>query len=142
MVTLGSGQMSSYYGDACDLVISQEYVTPVGDLKTLDFPATTNGPSVDRMMIASAEGEKRFAGNVKRCVKRICRHLGSMYLSGYPTHHHGIGKLFSPWMQPHLGDAQMAVLRALKRHFDPNTIMNPGGQLGLDWNDRHWRDIC
>jgi alkyldihydroxyacetonephosphate synthase len=339
VVTLGSGQMSSYYGDACDLVISQEYVTPVGDLKTHDFPATANGPSVDRMMIgsegcfgvlvevtlkifrylpenrryfsfifptwmkavdagreiaqgqfgmpavfrlsdeeethiglklygidgtlmdrimrlrgyqpmqrclmiASAEGEKRFAGNVKRCVKRICRHFGGMYLTGYPTrqwvpgrfkdpylredlndfgilietmdtavtwdrlhplhrgvrkliksrpetlcmthashfyaqgtnlyfifitrakdiddfvafqerilhafqqlggsptHHHGIGKLFSPWMQPHLGDAQMGVLRALKRHFDPNTIMNPGGQLGLDLSDRHWRDIC
>jgi alkyldihydroxyacetonephosphate synthase len=26
----------------------------------------------------------------------------------------------------------MAVLSALKRHFDPNNIMNPGGQLGLD----------
>jgi alkyldihydroxyacetonephosphate synthase len=26
----------------------------------------------------------------------------------------------------------MDVLRALKRHFDPNGIMNPGGQLGLD----------
>ena len=339
VVTLGSGQMSSYYGDACDLVISQEYITPVGDLKTLDFPATANGPSVDRMMIgsegcfgvlvevtlkifryapenrryfgfifpswakaidagrdiaqgqfgmpavfrisdeeethiglkqygidgslldrfmrlrgyqpmkrclmiASAEGEKRFAGNVKRSVKRICRQSGGMYLTGYPTrqwvpgrfkdpylredlndygilietldtavtwdrihplhqgvrrvvksrpdtlcmthashfyaqgtnlyfifitraddiddfvafqekilhafqqfggsptHHHGIGKLLSPWIQPHLGDGQMAVLRALKHHFDPNTIMNPGGQLGLDLNGRPWREIC
>ncbi len=338
VVTLGSGQMSSYYGDACDLVISQEYVTPVGDIKTLDFPATANGPSVDRvmigsegcfgvlvevtlkifrylpenrryfsfifpswekavdagreiaqgqfgmpavfrlsdeeethvglklygidgtmldrfmrlrgylpmkrcLMIASAEGEKRFAGNVKRCVKRICSQSGGMYLTGYPTrqwepgrfkdpylredlndygilietmdtavtwdrlhqlhqgvrgvvksrpetlcmthashfyaqgtnlyfifitraddiddflafqetiqnafqqfggsptHHHGIGKLFSPWMQPHLGDAQMAVLRAIKHHFDPNNIMNPGGGLGMDLGGRHWRDI-
>ena len=338
VVTLGSGQMSSYYGDACDLVISQEYVTPIGEIKTLDFPATANGPSMDRLMIgsegcfgvlvevtlkifrympenrryfsfifpswkkavdagreiaqgqfgmpavfrisdeeethiglklygidgtlldrfmrlrgyqpmqrclmiASAEGEKRFAGNVKRGVKHICRQSGGMFLTGYParqwepgrfkdpylredlndygilietldtavtwdrihrlhqgvrrviksrpdtvcmthashfyaqgtnlyfifitraentddfvdfqekivnailqfggspTHHHGIGKLFSPWMQSHLGDAQMAVLKALKHHFDPNTIMNPGGQLGLDLNGRHWREI-
>ncbi len=338
VVTLGSGQMSSYYGDACDLVISQEYVTPIGDFKTLDFPATANGPSVSRMMIgsegcfgvlvevtlkifryepenrryfsfifpswekavdagrevaqgqfgmpavfrisdeeethiglklygidgtlldrfmrlrgyqpmnrclmiASSEGEKRFAANLRRCVKTICRRFGGMYLTGYPTrqwepgrymdpylredltdygilietldtavtwdrihllhkgvrdviksrpetlcmthashfyaqgtnlyfifitraediddfvafqetilhafqrfggsptHHHGIGKLFSPWMQPHLGDAQMAVLQALKRHFDPNSIMNPGGQLGLDLHGRHWREI-
>lgn len=338
VVTLGSGQMSSYYGDACDLVISQEYITPAGELKTRDFPATANGPCVDRimigsegcfgvlvevtlkifryqpenrcyfsfvfpswakaleagrevsqgqfgmpavfrisdeeethiglklygidgtlldrfmrmrgyqpmkrcLMIASAEGEKRFAGNVRRCVKRICRSLGGMYLTGYPTrqwepgrfkdpymredlndygvlietmdtavtwdrihqlhqgvrqviksrpkslcmthashfyaqgtnlyfifitqaddiddfvafqeeilhafqqfggsptHHHGIGKLFSPWMQPHLGDGPMAVLKALKSHFDPNNIMNPGGQLGLDANGRHWRHI-
>jgi len=338
VVTKGSGQMSSYYGDAGDLVISQEVVTPAGDLKTLDFPATANGPSVNRMligsegcfgvlveitlkifrylpqnrryfsfifpswekavdagreisqgqfgtpavfrisdeeethiglklygidgtpldrfmrlrgyppmkrclMIATAEGEKRFARHVKRCAKAVCRRFSGLYLSGYPTrkwepgrfkdpylredlndygilidtldtavtwdrihqlhqgvraviksrpaticmthashfypqgtnlyfifitlakgiddytafqdeildafqrfggsptHHHGIGKLFSPWMDPHLGEAQMAVLRALKRHFDPNNIMNPGGQLGLDLEGRHWREI-
>ena len=194
-------------------------------------------------MIASSEGERRFARNVKRRVKRICRQCGGMYLTGYPTrqwvpgrfkdpylredlndygilietldtavtwdrihqlhqgvrrvvklrpdtlcmthashfyaqgtnlyfifvtraahiddflafqekilhafqqfggsptHHHGIGKLFSPWMQPFLGDAQMGLLKAIKRHFDPNTIMNPGGQLGLDLNGRHWREM-
>ena len=338
VMTLGSGQLSSYYGDACDLVISQEVITPSGDLRTLDFPATANGPAVDHMligsegcfgilvevtlkifryqphnrqyfsfvfpswtkaldagreisqgqfgmpavfrisdeeethtglklygidgtlldrlmrlrgyhpmkrclMIASAEGEKRFAGNVKRCAKRICRRYGGMYLGGYatrrwelgrftdpymredlndfgllietldtavtwdrihqlhqgvrtvikarpqticmthasyfypqgtnlyfifitraddidnvvafqekiqdafqrfggsPTHHHGIGKLFGPWMRTHLGDGQMAVLKALKHHFDPRAIMNPGGQLGLDADGRHWREI-
>jgi alkyldihydroxyacetonephosphate synthase len=26
----------------------------------------------------------------------------------------------------------MDVLRALKRHFDPNNVLNPGVQLGLD----------
>jgi alkyldihydroxyacetonephosphate synthase len=31
-----------------------------------------------------------------------------------------------------LGAEQMAVLRALKKHFDPRNIMNPGGQMGLD----------
>ena len=34
-------------------------------------------------------------------------------------------------MEKHLEKEQMEVLRALKRHFDPNNIMNPGGQLGL-----------
>ena len=34
----GSGQASTYYGDACDLVVSAEYVTPAGILKTLDIP--------------------------------------------------------------------------------------------------------
>jgi len=37
-----------------------------------------------------------------------------------------------PWMEKHLGKEQMDVLRCLKRHFDPNGIMNSGGQLGLD----------
>jgi alkyldihydroxyacetonephosphate synthase len=35
-------------------------------------------------------------------------------------------------MVQHLGKEQMDVLRALKTHFDPNHIMNPGGHLGLD----------
>jgi alkyldihydroxyacetonephosphate synthase len=330
--------MSSYYGDIRDLVISQEVVTPVGDIRTLDYPATANGPSVNHLligsegclgvlvevtlkifryrprnrtyfsfifpswqhavdagreisqgqfgmpavmrisdeeetqigmklygiegtwvdrymrmrgyqptqrclMIATAEGEKRFAQNVRRCVKAISRRFQGLSLTGYPTrrwepgrytdpymredlndygilidtldtavtweklhrvhqgvrgviksrpqticmthashfypqgtnlyfifilrsddiddylvlqerildafqqfggsptHHHGIGKLLGPWMQPHLGDNQMAVLRAIKRHFDPNGIMNPGGQLGLDLDGRNWRSI-
>jgi alkyldihydroxyacetonephosphate synthase len=51
---------------------------------------------------------------------------------GSLSHHHGIGRMIAPWMDKYLGPEQMAVLRALKKHFDPNDIMNPGGQLGLD----------
>jgi alkyldihydroxyacetonephosphate synthase len=50
---------------------------------------------------------------------------------GAPSHHHGIGRLLAPWIETFLGSEQMDVLRALKRHFDPNGIMNPGAQLGL-----------
>jgi alkyldihydroxyacetonephosphate synthase len=35
-------------------------------------------------------------------------------------------------METHLGKQQMDVLRALKHHFDPHNILNPGGKLGLD----------
>ena len=38
--------------------------------------------------------------------------------------------MFAPWMETYLGKEQMEVLRALKRHFDPNNIMNPGRDLG------------
>jgi alkyldihydroxyacetonephosphate synthase len=51
---------------------------------------------------------------------------------GSISHHHGIGKMFAPWMETYLGKEQLEVLRALKRHFDPNNIMNPGGTLALD----------
>lgn len=329
IVTLGSGQASTYYGDACDLVISQEYVTPRGVIKTLDYPATATGPKLNDIMkgsegtfgilvevtlkifrympenkqrfafifhtwedavrasreimqsefgmpavfrisdpeetdiglklygiegtvidsmikargykpmsrcllLGSAEGERTFAKNIKKNVKRICRGHGAMYISGYPvsqwehgryldpymredlgdygividtletgvtwdnlhkvhsgvrefvksrpetvcmthashfypqgtnlyfifigkmdgvkeylafqegiidaihrtggslSHHHGVGKMISPWMEAHLGSEQMNVLRTLKKHFDPNNILNPGGQLGLD----------
>jgi alkyldihydroxyacetonephosphate synthase len=338
IVTLGSGQSSSYYGDAYDLVISQEYVTPAGLIKTMGYPATATGPKINDIMkgsegsfgvlveatmkifryspekrkkfsfmfptweaavnasremaqgefgmpavfrisdpeetdvalklygiegtpidallklrglkgmerclfIGTSEGERNFAVNVKRQVKKICRRFGGVYITGYPvtqwehgrytdpymredlqdfgimietlesgvtwdnlfnlhngvrefiksrprticmthashfypqgtnlyfifiaqmkdvkeyvtfqsniisriqkyggslSHHHGVGKMIAPWMEGHLGNEQMDVLKALKRHFDPNNIMNPGGQLGLDLEKRDWRRI-
>ncbi len=53
VVALGSGQASSLYGDAGDLVISQEYVTPTGGFKTLEYPATATGPKVSEIMKGS-----------------------------------------------------------------------------------------
>ena len=338
VVTLGSGQASSYYGDAYNLVVSQEYVTPAGIIRTKDFPATATGPKINDIMkgnegcfgilveltmkiyrytpenqrrfacifptwenaieacreiaqgefgmpavfrisdpeetdvalklygiegtvidsfmklrgfkqmerclfIGTSEGEKHFTRNVKRKVKKICKKFGGMYITGYPvskwehgrytdpymredlqdygifidtletgvmwdrlmdlhrgvrevvksrphtvcmthashfypqgtnlyyifiakmkdikeyiafqdriidainknggslSHHHGVGKMLAPWMEEHLGSEQMEVLRTLKRHFDPNNIMNPGGQLNLDSKGKSWRTI-
>jgi alkyldihydroxyacetonephosphate synthase len=325
---LGSGQASTYYGDACDIVFSQEYVTPAGTFKTLDFPATATGPKVNDILkgsegtfgilvevtmkifrympenrrrfsfmfptweaavnasreimqsefgkpaiyrisdpeetdrglklygmpgiadtflawrgflpmqrclcLGNVEGDKDYTKLVKRKITRIARLNGAIALGGYAaqkwektrytepymredlgdygilidtlevgvtwdnlhrlhegvrayiksrpdtmcmthashfypqgtnlyfifiarmtdtaeyrefqkgiidniqkfggslSHHHGVGRMIGPWMEAHLGKEQMAVLRALKKHFDPNHIMNPGGQLGLD----------
>ncbi len=58
------------------------------------------------------------------------------------SHHHGVGKQSSPWLEGQIGTAQMDVIRALKKHFDPHNIMNPGGTLGLDMSaeqtDKKW----
>jgi alkyldihydroxyacetonephosphate synthase len=328
IVTLGSGQASTYYGDAYDIVFSQEYVTPVGTFKTLDYPATATGPKVNDIMkgsegcfgilvevtmkifrympenrarfsfmyptweaavnasreimqsefgkpaiyrisdpeetdrglklygmpgfvdkflvlrgfkpmqrclsLGNVEGDKDYTCLVARKIKAIARRHGAMSLGGYATHkwehtrytepymredlgdydilidtleaavtwdnlhrvhegvrayvksrpdtmcmthashfypqgtnlyfifiahmndleefqkfkrgiidniqkyggslshHHGVGRMIGPWMETHLGKEQMAVLRALKKHFDPRNIMNPGGQMGLD----------
>jgi alkyldihydroxyacetonephosphate synthase len=51
---------------------------------------------------------------------------------GSLSHHHGIGKMMAPWLEKQLGREQMAVLQALKRHFDPHNIMNPGALLVPD----------
>ncbi len=48
------------------------------------------------------------------------------------SHHHGVGKQTSPWLEGQIGTPQMDVIRTLKEHFDPQNIMNPGGTLGLD----------
>ncbi len=328
VVTLGSGQASTYYGDACDIVFSQEYVTPAGTFKTLDFPATATGPKVNDILkgsegtfgilvevtmkifrympenrrrfsfmfptweaavnasreimqsefgkpaiyrisdpeetdrglklygmpgivdtflalrgflpmqrclcLGNVEGDRDYTKLVKRKLTRIARLNGAISLGAYAatkwektrytepymredlgdygilidtlevgvtwdnlhrlhegvrayiksrpdtmcmthashfypqgtnlyfifiaqmtdtaeyrefqkgiidniqkfggslSHHHGVGRMIGPWMEAHLGKEQMAVLRALKKHFDPNHIMNPGGQLGLD----------
>ncbi len=338
ILALGAGQESSYYGDMYDIVLSQEYVTPAGSFRTLDYPGTATGPKVNDIMkgsegaygilvsatlkifrympeswrrfsfmfptwedavnaareisqgefgmpavfrisdqeetevalklygiegtiidkamdlrgykprkrclyIGRAQGERIFSKNVKKRVKEICRRHGAMYLTGYPakkweqgrytdpylredlhdygilidtlesgvtwdnlhdlhqgvrafikgrpntvcmthashfypqgtnlyfifitrmndlkeykefqngildriqrhggslSHHHGVGKMIAPWMEQHLGKEQMDVLRAIKRHFDPNNIMNPGGQLGLDLEEKDVRTM-
>lgn len=329
IVTLGAGQASTYYGDVYQIVLSQEYVTPAGEFKTLDYLGTATGPKVNDimkgsegtfgilveitmriyrympenkkrfaymfpswdtaveasrevaqsefgmpavfrisdpeetdvglklfsihgtiadsfmrlrgfrpmqkcMLIGTAEGERGYARHVKSMIGNICGKYGAMSLTGYatkkwehtrfqepymredlqdygiiidtlessvtwdnlhnlhmgvrtfikarpgticmshashfypqgtnlyfifimkmedrksylnfqkgivdaivrhggsPSHHHGIGRMLSPWIEPHIGKEQMAVLRTLKKHFDPNNIMNPGGVLGLD----------
>ncbi len=53
VVTLGSGQASTYYGDAYHLVLAQEYVTPAGDFKTFEFSGTATGPKVNDIMKGS-----------------------------------------------------------------------------------------
>ncbi len=325
-VTLGSGQQSSYYGDAGNLVLAVEMISPSGAIITKDYPAMATGPKIldiikgsegifgiiveltwkiyrympenrqyfsfifptwqsavaaareisqgefgmpavfrisdpeethhglklygiedtifDKIMsfrgfkpmqrclfLGTADGEKNFAKNIKKQVRKICKKHGAMYLTAYPvkkwepgryrdpylredlmdygiiidtletsvkwdnlhqiheqcrayvksrpdticmthashfypqgtnlyfifimkesdraaylkfqrglideieksggslSHHHGIGRMIKQWMPKHLGDNQVDVLRALKRHFDPNDIMNPGALI-------------
>lgn len=328
-VTRGAGQNSSYYGKIEDIVISQEYVTPIGIIKSDEFPRNATGPSIDQIMMGSegtfgilthvtlrvfkympenrkkfsyvfkdwenglnaareimqgefgfpsvfrlsdpeetsiafrlygvadtvidkmlaakgykdgkrvlmlgwSEGEKHFSKNVAKQIDKICKKHGAMYTTSivtkgwekgrftdpylredmgdyglmldtlecsvnwdnftnvyenvrrfcksrpdticmthmshfYPqganlyfifeakmndldeyleyqrgimdniqkygaamSHHHGIGKMTAPWLEAQIGKNQMDIYRALKQHFDPDNLMNPGGTLGLD----------
>jgi alkyldihydroxyacetonephosphate synthase len=51
------------------------------------------------------------------------------------SHHHGVGKQLAPWLPGQIGVEQLSVFQALKQHFDPNGIMNPGGTLALDMSE-------
>jgi alkyldihydroxyacetonephosphate synthase len=53
VVTRGAGQNSTYYGKIEHLVLSQKYVTPVGEIVTVDVPAKATGPDIDQIMIGS-----------------------------------------------------------------------------------------
>ncbi len=55
------------------------------------------------------------------------------------SHHHGIGKMFAPWLEGQLGRTEYGVFKALKDYFDPDYNMNPGGTLGLDLKEEEKR---
>ena len=337
VVTRGAGQNSSYYGKIEDIVIAQEYATPIGVIKTSEYPKQATGPDIDQIMIGSegafgilthvtlkvfrhmpknhkyfsyifpswenaqaaakditqgefgipsvfrlsdpeetdialklyniegtiidkfisargykrmerclflgfTDGEKGFVKNMKRKLHRICKKYGAMYITGYATkewekgrfrdpymrdalqdfnviidtmecavswktmgevhrkvrafcktrpetvcmthmshvypqganlyfifiakmgmeeyieyqkgildsyikantaisHHHGIGKSFGPWLEYSIGKTSMDIIRTLKKHFDKNNIMNPGGTLGLDVKKRDKKHV-
>ena len=48
------------------------------------------------------------------------------------SHHHGIGKMFAPWLEGYVGTTEFGVFKAIKNYFDPDYTMNPGGTIGLD----------
>ena len=68
---LGSGQASTYYGDAYEIVLSQEYVTPAGTFKTHDIPGTATGPKVNDMM----KGSEGAYGVLVEVTLKIFRYL-------------------------------------------------------------------
>lgn len=51
------------------------------------------------------------------------------------SHHHGIGKMFAPWLEGYMGKTEYGAVKALKEYFDPDYNMNPGGTIGLDLKD-------
>ncbi len=55
------------------------------------------------------------------------------------SHHHGVGKMTAKWVEGSIGTRNLDVFRALKEHFDPKNIMNPGGTLGLDMTEEEKR---
>lgn len=57
------------------------------------------------------------------------------------SHHHGIGKMFAPWLEYSLGEKEYGMIRALKDYFDPNYNMNPGGTIGLDLKAEEKRNM-
>ena len=84
IVTLGSGQASTYYGDAYDIVFGQEYVTPAGTFKTLDYPATATGPKVNDIMKGS-EGAFGILVEVTMKIFRYMPENRARFSFMYPT---------------------------------------------------------
>jgi alkyldihydroxyacetonephosphate synthase len=95
----------------------------------------SQGTNLYFIFIMKDNGVKDYIKFQEGVIESICKNGGSL------SHHHGVGKMIAPWMEKHLGKEQMNILRAIKKHLDPNNIMNPGGQLGLDLNNKDWREF-
>ncbi len=71
VVTRGAGQNSTYYGVISDIVIGQEYATPVGTIKTDCYPRKATGPDIGQIMMG---GEGAF-GVLTHVSLRVFRHM-------------------------------------------------------------------
>ena len=63
-----------------------------------------------------------------RAVKRAASEA-IVATGGTITHHHGIGRDHSPYMEAEVGRTGLEALRAVKERLDPTGIMNPGKLL-------------
>ena len=87
VVTRGAGQNSTYYGKIEDMVIAQEYVTPKGVFKTLEYPRAATGPDFDQIMMGS---EGTF-GVLTSVTLRICHYD--------PAHTRRFSYIFKDWTE-------------------------------------------
>ncbi len=71
VVTSGSGQASTYYGEPVNLVLSVEVITPRGVINTIDYPSTATGPRVIDMF----KGSEGCFGVVVELTMKIFRHM-------------------------------------------------------------------
>lgn len=76
--------------------------------------------------MSDAEAFKAYHGTILDAIQRSGAAL---------SHHHGIGKMFAPWLEGSLGRKEYGVFKVLKHYFDPDYCMNPGGTLGLDLDE-------
>lgn len=84
------------------------------------------GANLYFIIITKMEKSKEFFEYVQTILHGIQNSGAAM------SHHHGIGKMFAPYLEDSLGKTEYGVFRALKNYFDRDFILNPGGTIGLD----------
>jgi alkyldihydroxyacetonephosphate synthase len=115
VVTRGAGQNSTYYGKIEDMVIAQEYVTPIGVYKTPEYPRSATGPDLDQMMIGS-EGTFGILVNV---TLKVCRYT--------PENTRRFSYLFKNWE-----DARNAYREIMQGEFGYPSIFRLSDQEETD----------
>jgi alkyldihydroxyacetonephosphate synthase len=68
-----------------------------------------------------------LAATYADCWRRVME--ATLEAGGGIAHHHGIGRVRRDWIARELGDAGLALLRALRGALDPEGLWNPGNLL-------------
>ncbi|KPV61640.1 MAG: glycolate oxidase subunit GlcD [Candidatus Bathyarchaeota archaeon BA1] len=100
---------------------SRKWVVPVGIL------AHAGDGNIHPIWTADARNPEEVDRALK-CYFEICR--GVLKLSGSVSAEHGIGIVKASLVEEEYGRKVVEIMRAIKKIFDPNNIMNPG-KLGL-----------
>ena len=85
VLTLGSGQASTYYGEPYNLVLAMEMVTPAGIINTSDYTSTATGPRVLDML----KGSEGVFGVLVELTIKIFRYM--------PENRRHFGYMFRDW---------------------------------------------
>jgi len=92
------------------------------------------GTNLYFIFIAKMDGDE-YLEYQPRIIDHICRSGAAL------SHHHGIGRMLAPWFEESLGKNELALLRAIKLHLDPDNILNPGNTLALDLPEEEKRKL-
>lgn len=107
----------------------EEVLRSVGEVKDLlvisghSSHSYAQGTNIYFTFVARPENPDDGESIYRECWRRTME--ATLRFDGTIAHHHGIGRLRSPWMKAEHGEG-VAVLRAIKQALDPNGIMNPG----------------
>ena len=63
-------------------------------------------------------------GEIEACARDTIMDFG-----GSISHHHGIGKHRTKWLETHHGSAALAMMKAMKKSIDPKNTFNTGNLL-------------
>ncbi len=79
---------------------------------------------------ARPEDRGQMASTYGECWRRTMQ--AALAVGAGISHHHGIGRVRSPYLVGEIGEAGVATLRAIKRALDPDGLLNPGVLLPSD----------
>ena len=83
-----------------------------------------SGTNLYFTFVARPEDRGEMAAVYRDCWKRTIE--ATLESGGGIAHHHGIGRVRRDFLARELGDAGLAVLRAVKSALDPEGLLNPG----------------